>query len=109
MTSQKFEPDLLKQEVLELTEMLRNEEILEDLRTLLQKSGIDPQQARLAGFLEDASGFEGGVLIASDGNVYCFERNVLQSEFSAFHTIDDPTTCFDTYPALRVALEMDIS
>ncbi len=108
MASQEFDIDLLKQEVLELTALLRNEAILEDLRALLQKSGIDPQKVLLAGFLEGEDGIESGVLITSGGEVYQFERMLSHSEFKVFNRVDDTSTLAETYPALAVALEMDI-
>jgi len=108
MASQDFDTGLLKQEVVELTEMLRSEEVLEDLRALLHGSGINPQEVLLAGFLENADGFEGGVLITEEREIFNFERTVTQSGFSVFQSVDDATVLFDTYPALPVALDMEV-
>lgn len=108
MASQDFDTGLLKQEVVELTEMLRSEEVLEDLRALLHGSGINPQKVLLAGFLENADGFEGGVLITEEREIFNFERTVTQSGFSVFQSVDDATVLFDTYPALPVALDMKV-
>lgn len=108
MASRKFDIGLLKQEVLELTDLLRHEAILEDLRALLLQSGIDPQKVLLAGFIEGKDGFEGGVLISAGGEVYHFERMVSESDFSVFTVVDDASSFFETYPALPVALEMEV-
>ncbi|MCO6044519.1 hypothetical protein NG895_11440 [Aeoliella sp. ICT_H6.2] len=70
---------MLKDEMNELTELLRTEPILEDLRRAILAHGIDPNTAKLVGFIENGEGLEAGVLFSPDMRCFEFERNVLKS------------------------------
>jgi len=106
MTSHQFEDGLLQQEVEELTDLLRNDEILADLRALLVKAGHEPTIVLLAGFLENAEGFQGGVIVTSEREVYEFERDVSQTDsFQRWEKVDNISALLDTYPAVLIALD----
>lgn len=103
----KASKDLLRQEVLELTALLREEDVLEDLREVLLRAGHRPSALLLGGFLEDAAGYEAGVLVSSQGAVFEFERDLAKSnDFKTFNAVQDPSTLLHRYPALLVAIEM---
>ena len=102
-----FDDALLKQEVEELTELLRHEEVLGDLRALLRKRGQEPAELLLAGLIENAEGSEGDVIVTPNGEVFEFERNVRQAEgFSHWGKITDISELVAKYPAILVALQM---
>ena len=107
MALPRFDEGSLKQEVEELTKMLRTEEVLEDLRSLLVRAGHDPHRILLAGFLENEEGFEGGVIVTPAHEIFRFERDdVADQHFSTWERIEEVSTLLPMYPALRVALEM---
>jgi hypothetical protein len=103
----RFDDTLLKQEVEELTELLTHEEILADLRALLRKYGLEPEELLLAGFIENADGFEGGVVVTRKGEAYEFERHIgQQDDFARWEKVIDVNGLLNSYPAVLVALRM---
>jgi len=108
MESQPFDERLLRQEVEELTEMLRHEEILADLRALLREKGQNPDELLLAGFLENADGLEAGVIITPHREVFEFERSAVgrSTGFLRWLKVADVSVLLDTYPAVLTAREM---
>lgn len=102
----KSEESLLRQEVLELTSMLKDEEGFADVRRLLGEHGLDRATVLLAGFLEDEEGWEGGVIVTPQRDVYVYERNSDTNDVERWEQIADPSSLLDTYPAVLTALEM---
>lgn len=102
----KSDESLLRQEVLELTSMLKDEEGFADVRCLLAENGLDPAAVRLAGFLEDEEGWEGGVIVTAQRYVYVYERNSDSNDVERWERVADPSSLLDTYPAVLIALEM---
>ena len=66
---------LLRQEVEELTEMLRTEPGWKDLRKVLANAGIAYNEVLLAGFFESEDWREWGAIVTKEGKVYRYERN----------------------------------
>lgn len=64
---------LLRQEVQELTALLRNKPVLEDLRRLLASRGHAPASVVLAGLIEGEEGLSYGVFILPAGACVVFE------------------------------------
>ena len=101
-------PEQLKDEIVELTEMLRSERVLEDLRRLLCEKNVEPASAFLAGFLENADGFEAGVIVTRGGEIFEFERvNIRTSAgFDKWQRVTDTYEVCKKYPAIGVAVEI---
>ncbi len=98
---------LLRQEVAELTELLRTDPVLEALRDALRSKGFHAEQVMLAGFVEDEEEHEWGAIITGDGRVFLYERETRadSSGFVSFEESSDVSTAIQLYPAVRVALE----
>lgn len=99
---------LLRQEVLELTDMLRAEEGFSEIRRFLREKGLDPSTVSLAGFVEDSDGFEGGVIVTPQRCVYHYTRNAYSNELKGWNEISDPASLLETYPAVELAMKMEM-
>lgn len=99
---------LLKQEVTELTDLLRDEEALHELRTAIAGKGLRVEDLLLAGFLEDEEEREWGALVNRDARVFLYERSTADDArgFTEFQEVTDIAEAIELYPAIRVALEM---
>ncbi len=75
MTLMASDESLLRHEVVELTDMLRDEEGFSEVRRFLREKSLDPSTVTLAGFIEDSDGFEGGVIVTPQRSVYRYTRN----------------------------------
>ena len=98
---------LLRQEVKELTDLLRTDPVLEALRHSIRSKGFHVEQMMLAGFVEDEEEHESGALVTGDGRVFLYERET-KLDSVGFVSFDEPTdvsTAIRLYPAVRVALE----
>lgn len=104
MTNEK----LLKQEVEELTELLRNDPNWSDLRKALSGKNLKPDNVLLAGFIEDEEENEFGAIITQDGKVYEYERNTSDenNEFSKWQLVEDINELLNTFEAIDVAIKM---
>ena len=68
------DPDLLRQEVAELTELVRSDPDWADLREVLRVNGLSPAEVILASFCEDEQGHECGLLVTPRGEIIEYER-----------------------------------
>jgi hypothetical protein len=100
------EEDLLRQEIEELTDMLRNDETWHNLRAILQEKGFDPETTLLVLFMEDDENHEFGVLVTSEGRVIEYQRDTTSDDAASFQGIDitnDPAR-LEEYPQVAIAL-----
>lgn len=103
--------DLLREEIEELTDLLRNDEddLWTDLQESLRKKGFDPATSLLVSYVEDEEdGTEYGVLVTPDRRVIEFQRNAYAEDedsenFVATDITNDPERLED-YPQVPVAL-----
>ena len=65
-----------REEVAELTAMLRNDADWEDLRRVVSAKGLNPSTLLLASFMEDEHGTEYGTLVTPAGQVTEYSRKV---------------------------------
>jgi hypothetical protein len=102
------EEELLRQEVRELTELMRVGPGFGDFRNALTAAGIAPENCLLAGFVEDEEENEFGALVTVDGRIFVYERNTAAgaSGFKGFKEMPDPREAAELYPAVEVALSM---
>ncbi len=99
-------PDLLEQEVRELTELLRHGgDPWGDLRALLDERGLDPQNTILAGLIEGEDESSYGVFVTRDDVPLVFEtardRSVLRWE-----RVADVAALADDFEAVPTALAL---
>lgn len=100
------EDDLLRQEIEELTDMLRNDETWANLRTILRAKGFDPQTTLLVSFMEDDEDREFGVLVTADGRVLEYQRDTATDDAASFEATDITNVPgrLEDYPQVPIAL-----
>jgi hypothetical protein len=74
MATKKYTDRLDRQQIAELTGMLRYDPDWSDLKKMLVRKGLDPAQSLLAVFGEDEYGHEFGVVVTPDAKVYEYLR-----------------------------------
>lgn len=99
--------ELYKQEILELTELLKNDEEWEDLRNILNEQNIDLKHIALVSFTEDEEENEYGIIIFKDLKII---------EYSRFTGYGDNNFCIiditsdkeeiNKYPQIGIAIDM---
>lgn len=74
MATKKYLDRLDRQEIEELTGLLRFDPDWADLRDVLSRQGLDPAHILLAAFCEDEYGHEYGVVVTPEAKVYEYAR-----------------------------------
>lgn len=104
------EDKLLRQEVEELTELLRTSPRWKDLRDILAKTGFSCNDVLLAGLFESEDWLEWGAIVTKQGKVYRYERNtkpMTPAEFNYFKCVRNiEKFAREWHPAVKVALQM---
>ena len=102
--------ELYKEEILELTELLRDDEEWTDIREILIKKGFDLHKIVLVSFMEDEVENEYGVIITNDMIIYEYERSTQRGKnpMDSFKIKDitDDKNERDNYPQISVAINM---
>lgn len=75
MTDSEQDRELLRQEVEELTDLLRHDAQWLDLRSTLGSKQLDPERVLLATFYEDEDENEYGIFVTDDRRVFEFKRS----------------------------------
>jgi hypothetical protein len=98
--------DLLRQEVEELTGLLREDPAWADLRKALREEGLALADLVLAGFFEDEDGHEFGAVVTAARRVFQFKRSSAagSSGFLEWAERDNPEVLLDTFPAVVEAI-----
>jgi hypothetical protein len=98
--------DLSRQQIEELTDMLRNDETWENLRVILREKGFDPETTLLVSFMEDEEDHEFGVLVTSDRRVIEYKRNTDVNDAASFEAVEitDRPDRLEDYPEIPIAL-----
>lgn len=101
---------LYKQEILELTSLLRNDEEWEDLRNVLTKTGFNIKEIVLASFVEDDEENEYGVIITSDLKIMEYSRSTQNGKnnvnYFELNDITNKEHKIKEYPQISVAVNM---
>src|SRR5688572_20669005 len=92
----------LREEVEELTELLREDRGFADVRKALIKERIDPKHALLAGFFEDEVGGEYGLVVLPDKAI-AYARDTKRNEFVEWQVADKASKFVKKFPAAKVA------
>jgi hypothetical protein len=95
----------LRQEVRELTDLLRTGASFADLRDLLATRGHHPSQTLLAGLIEGEDEHQYGVLITVGMELIRFEigRN---AELISWEIVDDPDVLVRSFAAVVIGITM---
>ncbi len=103
-----FDPTLLRQEVNELTDLLRHAPNWSELRDALESKDLPTQRIVLAGFMEDSEGNERGVVITDKQEVFEFQRNTTSRsrDFVEWRAVTNTEELLDIFPAVKLGLEV---
>ena len=96
----------LVQEVRELTDMFRTEDTFSDVRAMLLRQSISPEDVLLAGLIENADWYECGAVVLPDQRAFLFERE--DSRTAAFDRAEfvPPDSLTNRFPAILVAVDL---
>ena len=101
---------LLRQEVQELTDLLRRDPDWEDLRATLKSQDLRPIDVLLISFSEDETGGEHGAFVrVRDRTVFEFQRSTdssVRGVFLLWRALEPGTKVIREYPQLVEALRM---
>lgn len=102
--------ELYKQEVLELTELLRNNEEWGDLREILIEKGFNLSQIALVSFIEDDEENEYGVIVTKDIKTIEYSRSTQNGKNNAdnfkIKDITNEKNEINKYPQIDAAIGM---
>ncbi|HVV99243.1 MAG TPA: hypothetical protein VHB77_02815 [Planctomycetaceae bacterium] len=103
-----IDPQLLRQEVEELTQLLREDPGWDDLRAALKSKGLPPGRVVLAGFFEDEDSNEFGVIVTDALETFEYQRETSgdSNRFVVWKAVADPRELLDTFPAVEYGLEL---
>lgn len=97
--------ELLRQEVRELTDMLRSSDDFNELKDALTARNISVQETTLAGFIEseDEEGY--GAIITRDLRCIAWETDE-DGSITRWETIDNPESLLSSFAAISVGISM---
>ncbi len=103
----KFDPEVLLEEVSELTELLRCDPGFANIREALRKMGLDPHQCILGGFMESEDCEEWGLIVTPDEKQFEYylvnEPQQDPTEFNKVKYFESLESAADIYAAATVA------
>ncbi|MGI5178416.1 hypothetical protein ACQEVZ_18985 [Dactylosporangium sp. CA-152071] len=106
MSSHSISPEDLRQEVVELTELLRDDESFRDVYNLVISKGLTIGDVLLAGLVENEdTGDQYGLLVVEDGQCVVFELDRYGS-VKHWERIDDVSVLDDEFFTVAVAVAM---
>lgn len=97
--------ELLRQEVEELTDLLRNDAVFAGLRDLLTDRGLLPSETLLAGFIESEDESMYGVFVTFDLHCIRFETSP-DGGLAEWRSMDDLSMVTEDFEAVAVAVAM---
>jgi hypothetical protein len=95
----------LRQEVSELTELMRDDESYRDIRDVLAAKGLSPADAVLAGLISGEDNSQYGVLVLDDESCVLFATNP-RGSLLRWETVRDIATLETDFRTIAVGLEM---
>ncbi len=102
--------ELYKQEIIELTELLNEDEEWEDLKNILIQAKIDLNMIVLVSFMEDDEENEYGVIVSKDLKVCKFVRKTQEGKYNIenFKMVDitKDEEELNKYPQTAIAVDM---
>lgn len=102
--------ELYKQEIIELTELLNEDEEWEDLKGILVQAGIDLSRIVLVSFMEDNEENEYGVIVSKELKISKYARKTQKGKnnIENFEMVDitDDEKELNRYPQISIAIDM---
>lgn len=102
--------ELYKQEIIELTELLNEDEEWEDLKNILIQAGINLNMVVLVSFMEDDEENEYGVIVGKDLRISKYARKTQQEKnnIENFEMVDitEDVEELNKYPQIAIAIDM---
>ncbi len=102
--------ELYKQEIIELTELLNEDEEWEDLKEILLQVGIDLSKIVLVSFIEDDEDNEYGVIVNRELKISKYTRKTEKEKnnIENFEMIDitGDEEELNKYPQISIAIDM---
>ena len=102
--------ELYKQEIMELTDLLNNDEEWEDTKNILLQSGIHLKETILVSFMEDDEENEYGVIVSKNLKISKYSRNTRESKKNVenFEIVDitDNEEEINKHPQITIAIDM---
>lgn len=102
--------ELYKQEILELTELLRDDEDWGDLKEILTNKGFNVSKIALVSFMEDDEENEYGVIVTKDIKISEYSRSTQNGKNNIknfkIKDITNEKDEIDKYPQISVAIDM---
>jgi hypothetical protein len=103
-----IDPQLLRQEVEELTQLLREDAAWGDLRSALESKGLSSDRVVLAGFMEDEEANEFGVIVTDTLETFEYQRDTSGDSdcFVVWRAVANPRELLGTFPAVEYGREL---
>ena len=95
----------LRQEVTELTDLMREDSDFADIRKILAAQGLQPEDTLLAGLITGGDDRQYGVLITGAGQCVLFETDA-RGTLILWETVDDIARLENDFDAVAVGVEM---
>jgi hypothetical protein len=95
----------LRQEVTELTDLMREDSDFADIREILAAQGLPPDDTLLAGLITSGDNRQYGVLITDAGQCVLFETDA-RGTLILWETVDDIARLENDFDAVAVGVEM---
>ena len=100
---------LLRQEVNELTDLLRHDKSWADLRQALEKKGLRVDKLLLVGFMENETGGEWGAVITDALQIFEYRRNTsskASNRFTRWREVTNVDELAEIFAAAKTGLKM---
>ena len=95
----------LRQEVTELTDLMREDSDFADIRTILAAQGLPPDETVLAGLISGEDDRQYGVVITGAGECVLFETDA-RGTLILWEPVDDLARLEGDFDAVAVGVEM---
>jgi hypothetical protein len=105
MTARPPSDELLRQEVCELTHLLRTDETFADLREVLAGRGLSASDTLLAGLIDGEDNSRYGVFVPAVGRLIPFEC-APDGQVVLGEPVDDPAAWLMDFQAIEIAIAM---
>jgi hypothetical protein len=105
MTARPPSDELLRQEVRELTDLLRTDDAFADLREVLTARGLSASGTLLAGLIDGEDNCRYGAFVTTAGEIIRFEC-APDDRVVLWEQVDDPAAWLVDFQAIEIAVAM---
>jgi hypothetical protein len=107
MENETSEGDLLRQEVIELTDLMRNDSDFSDIREVVLAKGLPLNDTLLAGLIEGEEENRYGALVTSSGQCITFLIDSV-GRLVEWNLIEDTSVLSDDFDAIAIGVQMKL-